>query len=152
MEIDKLKLKKIKNKFKLPYNNLFITALLLFIFFLLVELMARIYDLYEHWPLIDIPSHFFAGMAICCFSFWLINLSKIIFKKTTTLVFVFVVASFWEFLEILEEKITPFSVPPHLRDYFFWDGFWDIIVTFFGGLVLITALSLFKKNADIFDE
>jgi hypothetical protein len=135
-----------------PYNNLFITALILVIAFLFVELLARIYNLYEYWPIIDVPSHFFAGMAVACVFFWIISLSRVKHKRTTATFLTLVIAGVWEALEILEEKITPFAVPPFLRDYFFWDGFWDIIVTAMGGIFIFLVLKLLKSETKLYDH
>ncbi|NQU83794.1 MAG: hypothetical protein HQ536_03720 [Parcubacteria group bacterium] len=144
-------IKKLKVNCAVPHNNLFVTALVLSIAFLLVELGARIYDLYKYWPWIDVPSHFFAGMAITCIALWIISLSKLQKRKTVAICLTLVISIFWELLETIEEKITPLSVPPYLRDYFFWDGFWDILVAIFGGLFLLVVLHFLKKETDIYE-
>jgi len=146
------RIKDIRETVKMPHNNLFITALILFIAFLFVELIARIYNLYEYWPIIDVPSHFFAGMAITCAFFWIISLSKVRHKRLSAVVLTFAIAVIWEALEIFEEKITPFTVPPFLRDYFFWDGFWDIIVTVTGGMFIFLILKLLKSETKLYDH
>jgi hypothetical protein len=146
------RIRKIKKLIEVPYNNLFITSLILVIAFLFVELIARIYNLYEYWPVIDVPSHFFAGMAATCIFFWIVSLSNVKRKRTTAVSLTLVVAGIWELLEMLEEKITPFTVPPFLRDYFFWDGFWDIIVTVMGGILIFLILKLLKSETKLYDH
>lgn len=148
----KKRIKKFKKRIELPYNNLFISGLIFFIIFLLVELWARIYDLYNYWPSIDIPSHFFAGIATGTILLWIVSLSGVYRKKTFVLSFTLIVAGIWELLETLEEKITPFTVPPYLRDYFFWDGFWDIILTFLGGVASLFIISLLKEKTDLYHD
>jgi hypothetical protein len=110
-------IKHLKRNNYFPNNNLLFLSLFLFILFLVVEVTLRIWDLYRHIPMVDIPSHFFAGMAIACLTYWVYSL-------------------------------TP--DPPHLSDFFFWDGIGDTIVAIVGGLVLLYLVFPFLKKKTSF--
>lgn len=147
-KIKKLK-KRIKKRIKpkrfvWPHNNLFIIALLSLIVFLALEVVIRSYNLYKEAPLVDIPSHFFAGIALATILYWIVSLTTLRKKKFVVIFFTFVGASIWEVMETLEELII--YNPPYLRDFFFWDGFWDIIVTLVGGVLAVVILHMFKKT------
>lgn len=128
---------------KCPNNSLFICALVSWIWFLLFELFLRIYSLYRQAPLVDVPSHLFAGIAIFASAIWYFSLTSVWNKRFYSLVVVAAVAVGWEIFEKLQELVV--YNPPHLVDVFFWDGFADIIVTFLGGLVGLGLLLLAKK-------
>ncbi len=132
-----------------PNNSLFILALILTIAFLLVELGIRIYDLYLHYPPVDIPSHLFSGLAISAGAYWILSLNKIIHKRSVSVSITFIAACFWELLEFLDEKIAP--DPVHLQDKFIWDGLFDIIVTTSGGILLFLILFILRKKTHMLD-
>ena len=134
----------IKRKSALPNNNLFIVALFLFILFLIVEVGLRVYDAYRYVRMVDVPSHFFAGMAIGTLAYWFYALTETKHKRVMSVVVVFIISILWEIVEILQEKII--LNPPYLVDVFFWDGFWDIIVAVAGGIVVFGVLGIIKKH------
>ncbi len=119
-------------------NNLIIITLSLFIAFLLVELIFRIHDLYRIFPSVDIISHFMSGMATTSLFYWLFSLNSR--NEIKAILSTFMIAIIWEILEELEEMILPNLT--YLKDYFFWDGVFDIIFMIIGGLVILT---IFKK-------
>ncbi len=133
-----------------PNNSLLIIALLLLILFILFELGVRIYDLYLHLPPVDIPSHFFAGLAIAAGSFWVLSLNKIKHKKLVAVSITFIAACLWEVLETLDDKIA--YNPPHLQDKFIWDGFFDIIVTTLGGIAFLLVIYFLKTRTEILKD
>ena len=138
---------KIKEQYRFPNNNLFVVALLSLVAFLLVELVIRIYNLYKTAPFVDIPSHFFAGIALGTGIYWVLSLTLIYRKKTMTILFTFIGAGIWEILETLEEIVI--ENPPWMKDIFFWDGFWDIIITVIGGIFALVLLNYLKINGII---
>jgi len=134
--------RKLRERFRCPNNDLFILALIFLIVFLLIELALRIYNLYYYEPFVDVPSHFFAGLAIGIGTLWILSLTDIKRKKISTLFYTFVIAVIWEILETLQEIVI--ENPPYLRDIFFWDGFWDIIVTVMGGAFVFVLIPILK--------
>lgn len=136
-----MKVKKLIEKCRFPNNNLFIIGLLCLVFFLLLELLIRSYNLYQHAPLVDLPSHFFAGIALGGIFYWVLSLTELKKTKSFAIVFSLIAAVIWEMMETLEELV--FYNPPYLKDIFVWDGFADIIVTVIGALFL---MMLFKYS------
>jgi len=132
------------HKFYLPHNNLFIATLLSIIFFLLVEVAIRIYNLYKDVPLIDVPSHLVGGIALGFIASWALSLTDIKSKKIYVVVFAFIGALVWEILETLQELV--FYNPPYLQDIFWWDGFWDVIVTTLGGIIALSIISYLRNK------
>lgn len=130
-----------------PNNTLFIIALFSLIFFLFIEVVIRTYALYSSAPLVDIPSHFFAGIALAAGIYWITSLTSIQRKKSVTLFLTFVGAGIWEVLETLEELVI--VNPPLLRDVFFWDGFWDIIITVIGGAFALALFYILKRKTNL---
>ena len=146
----KKRISKAIKRCRCPNNNLFITALIAFILFLLVELTIRIYDLYKDAPFVDIPSHFFGGVALFIGIFWIISLTTIKKKKFVALTLAFISAIVWEVFETLQEFVI--YNPPHMKDIFFWDGFWDVIFTFLGALGGLLILYFLKTRTNILAE
>jgi len=132
-----------------PNNNLFVATLIAFIVFLLVELTGRIYDLYRTVPVIDIPAHFFAGIALGIGIYWIVSLTAVKRKKMVTLTWGIIAALVWEVFETLQEFVI--YNPPYLRDIFFWDGFWDVIFTFLGVLGGLLVIYQLKNKTKILD-
>lgn len=130
---------RLAQRYAAPHNGLFIMALFLFIAFLLFEITTRIYDLYRVLPEVDIPSHFLAGLALGAGSYWFLSMTLVSRKKVSAVAFTFVGAIIWEILETLEELVI--ENPNHLKDIFFWDGFWDIIVTVIGGTAIVLFIN-----------
>lgn len=151
MDLTKKLKKHLKRTNTFPNNNLLFLALLFFIIFLLVEITLRIWDLYKHIPIVDVPSHFFAGMAIACAAYWIYTLSTTVYKKTMAIVITIVTSLIWEALEIIQERLAP--DPPYLKDVFFWDGFWDTIVAILGGFILLyIILPALKKKTNLLNN
>ncbi len=136
----------IPKEYQLPHNNLFISALLLWIVFLIFELFNRMFDLYAVAPWVDIPSHFLGGIAIGVTAFWVISLTLVKHKKRAAVYCTFLVAVIWEILESFEDYFI--TNPPWLKDYFFWDGFWDIVITIVGGVAAMSFLVMLKKKTN----
>jgi hypothetical protein len=141
---------KLKKEYRFPHNNLFVIALLTLIAFLLVELVIRIYNLYKTVPVVDVPSHLSAGIALSIIFFWALSLTKSRRKRAMSIVFTFIAACIWEILETLEQMVI--ENPPWMIDYFFWDGFWDIIVTVAGGLIGLWILGMLKNKTSLLNN
>lgn len=127
--------------------DLFAIATISIIAFLIVEVVSRIYNLYLSFPPIDIITHFLAGIAFFYFFYFIANLLHDKFKKRLSYLFTFIGAIIWELVETIEELVI--ENPLHLRDIFFWDGFFDVFFTLFGGIV---ALLLLKRNRVYFKK
>lgn len=140
----------LKERCKFPHNHLFIAAMIFLSWFLLFEVVIRTYNLYRAIPLVDIPSHFFAGIAMFTCIYWALSLTKVRHKKLAAIFFTFVGALVWEALETLEELF--FEQPDHLKDIFFWDGFFDVIFTVLGGIFAISLLSFLKRKIRVFNS
>ncbi|MFH1510605.1 MAG: hypothetical protein ABIF10_02850 [Candidatus Woesearchaeota archaeon] len=127
-----------------PNNSLFVFALVSWIWFLCFELFLRIYSLYRHAPLVDVPSHFFAGIAIFASALWYFSLTSVWNKRAWSFVVVLAAALLWEIFEKLQELVV--YNPPFLVDVFFWDGFGDVLVTLTGGLAGLGILLFIKRS------
>ncbi|PLW80112.1 hypothetical protein C0585_04320 [Candidatus Woesearchaeota archaeon] len=137
----------IKHKGKIhihPGFETFILASISIIIFLSIELISRIRDWYRIFPYIDIFTHLLAGISLFFVAFWIGTVLKD--KHKHKLAFFFVVASsiIWEIMETLEEMIVP--NPPHLKDIFFWDGFFDIIFAIIGGFIAFSFILNYMKT------
>jgi hypothetical protein len=130
-----------------PNNGLFIVALVLLITFLAVELFLRMYNLYYHEPFVDVPSHFFAGLAIGSGAAWIWSLNEVRHKKTATILATFAVSVIWEILETLQELVI--ENPPYLHDIFVWDGVLDITVTVLGGAFSLLFIQIIRKTTNM---
>ncbi len=106
--------------------------------FILVELSARIFELYRIFPSVDIFSHAFFGVFV-------MGLFMLIYKKRFKVGFgvVFAIGVLWEIGEITFDKIFP-HYPQWYKDIFFWDGFWDIVVKLIASA--ITGYIILKKK------
>ncbi len=135
---------------KCPNNGLFIVALVFLVVFLLSELILRMYDLYFHEPLVDVPSHFFAGMAVAAGALWVATLNRYRRPRSVAVLVTFGVSVIWEVLETMQELVI--ENPPHLQDIFFWDGFFDIIVTVLGGAFSFLFIAVVKKKTALLDD
>ena len=135
---------RIKEKYRCPNNELFTTALMALVVFLGVELFIRIYNLYKYIPLVDVPSHIFAGIALGTGFYWILSLNQVYRKQFTTVLFTFIGAVVWEALETLEQLVI--ENPPWMVDVFFWDGFWDIIITVIGGYIGLAVVNYRLKQ------
>ncbi|PIN73579.1 hypothetical protein COV20_05135 [Candidatus Woesearchaeota archaeon CG10_big_fil_rev_8_21_14_0_10_45_16] len=126
------------NRCQCPNNRLFIIALLTFIAYLLLEVTIRIYNLYRLVPVVDVPSHLVGGAALGCGIFWIVSLNQVKQKGIFTFFLAIVGAFIWELFETLQELI--FYNPPYLIDIFWWDGFWDVVVTILGAILAILTI------------
>ncbi len=136
------KARELKTRLEVPNNNLFVIALIAWIVFLIDEVTLRIYDLYRDAPWVDKPSHFFAGAALAMLFLWITSLTSLKRKQSLAMILVIVAGFAWEVLEKFQETI--FWNPPYLRDYFFWDGFFDVLTGVLGALA---ALFIFRRVA-----
>lgn len=139
---NKLTRNKKKNK------NLLIFALISVITFLSIELFSRIYELYKYYPPIDLPTHFFGGIALATIIYYVISTTSIKKKMFTVFILTFVGAIIWELFESIEELIIEnfIEIPDYMRDIFFWDGFMDIIITSLGGFMAIILIGYLKNR------
>ena len=140
---------KLIEKCKCPNNGLFIAACFFLIVFLLAEITIRIFNLYKDMPVVDVPSHIFAGMAIGSGIYWITTLTKIKRKNLAALLFALLFAFFWEILETLQELVM--YNPPYLVDLFFWDGVGDIVATFFGAVFALGVIYILKHETNLID-
>ena len=130
---------------RIRFLNLYLLAIALILtaVFLSFELFLRIHDLYKPMYWVDIPSHFFAGMAIASLTIWLLHFTKGKYRNSFVMISTLIVALFWEVLETIGEVFIP--DPPYLQDFFFWDGFWDVAVTVIGGYAFIWLFDHYIK-------
>lgn len=135
-DLTKLRMKFYKLKVHFTNARLLTFAMFFAILWLLLELLARIYDFYRWAPWIDIPSHLLAGVALAAFVTWFLYQSRYKGKNILILAWVIIVSIVFELGEMGEQLIFP-NQPLYLWDYFFWDGFWDIIMAIVGGLIFI---------------
>ncbi len=129
-----------KTKQLVKHFEMLILGMSLLIFFLLFELTLRIHNLYKFAYWVDVPSHFFAGIAFASLFYVLLCLTGIKSRNMFSIIFVAIAAVLWELLEMLGDAIIP--QPAYMLDFFIWDGFWDIIITIAGG---VTFLVLFNR-------
>jgi len=122
-------------------QSLFSTALLFWIIALVIEVTLRIFDWYKTVPEVDLLSHLFAGIAIAASLFWLSEKWKWTHYRGIAIVGTIIISLLWELAESLQEIL--FYNPPHLLDFFIWDGFVDIIIAFVGAIIFVLVR---KKN------
>ncbi|MFH1211169.1 MAG: hypothetical protein V1645_04630 [archaeon] len=134
---------------KCPNNGLFVTSIVFLIVFLGSELMFRMYDLYRIFPEVDIISHLLSGMTLGAGIYWIFTLNSVRKKALMAVFFTFVVGVIWEILEMLEEKVVP--NPPWLRDYFFYDGAFDILVMVIGSILAIDLIYMLRYKTKILE-
>lgn len=147
----KILIKHLKKNNYFPNSNLLFLSLFLFILFLVVEVTLRIWDLYKHIPMVDVPSHFFAGMAVGCLTYWIYLMTPAKHKNLMALFITIIISLIWELLEIVQEKLLP--DPPHLSDFFFWDGVWDTVVAIIGATILLyVILPYLRKKTSFFKK
>ena len=134
-------------KSRFPNNEVLIVGLIFIVFFLLIEVVLRMYNAYYHFPEVDIPSHIFAGMAILIAVYWILSVNRVKSKIIFSIFYTFIIAIVWEIIETLQELVI--DNPPHLRDIFFWDGFFDIIFTIVGGLFGLVFLYILRRITNL---
>lgn len=102
--------------------------------FVVFEGCIRLFGWYRTAPWVDVPSHFLSGAAVTGLIYLRVSGSRVR-RRLRAMTGNLAIALVWEGLEKLDEVFTP--DPPHLRDVFFWDGFWDVVFALVGGLVWI---------------
>jgi uncharacterized membrane protein YjdF len=134
-------------------SRLLIAALLGAVVFLAWETSIRAWDLYRTAPLVDLPGHFLAGIASTALAFWYLQRRRSRRNRTDkpyvlAVIVSIVVALLWEAIETAQEVVSP--DPAHLRDVFWWDGFWDVIASTVGAVVVFPLLRLLRKRFKAF--
>ncbi|MBU1201868.1 MAG: hypothetical protein KJ583_07570 [Nanoarchaeota archaeon] len=133
-----------------PRSELLIITLFTFIIFLVLEDITRTYNLFYYFPPIDIPLHLLSGVATTIGFFWLLSFSKRRNKKTFAFIYTCIVAILWEIIETVQELFI--QNIDYLKDFFFWDGFFDIVFMIVGGVIGIIILKLLKEKTDMFND
>jgi uncharacterized membrane protein YfcA len=126
------------------HSRLLIAALSLAVFFLGVEVIIRIWDLYRLFPPVDLVSHVLAGMAVCAFAYWVVVRREGAQGRKGAILSTLVVALLWEGVELIQERLWP--DPPWLEDVFFWDGVFDVIATVAGGFLAFPFLRWLQRT------
>ena len=116
-------------------QSLLSTALSLWIVTLIIEVIIRTYDLYRIAPEVDVLSHFSAGVAMAASMFWLSNKIKFPHYRFAAIIGTIVFSLLWELTEAIQELVI--YNPPYLMDFFFWDGFFDVIIALVGAGVFV---------------
>ena len=130
---------------KVKHLEMIILGLFLAVVFISFELFLRIHDLYRVAYWVDVPSHLFGGMAVASLALMTLDLTKFRLRKTYSFFTVFFVSIMWEILETIDDYITP-DQPLYLKDYFFWDGFFDIIFTLVGGITFLVIFNVYLEK------
>lgn len=134
-------------------SRLLIAGLLGAIVFLSWETLVRTWDLYRTAPLVDLPGHFLSGLAVTALAYWFL----LWFRarrgiggrpQAGAVLISFVVAMAWEGLEGIQEVVAP--DPAHLRDVFFWDGFFDVIAALVGSVAVFPLLRWLRGHSKAF--
>jgi hypothetical protein len=116
-------------------QSLLSTALSLWVVALIIEVIIRTYDLYRIAPEVDVLSHFCAGVAMAASMFWLSDKIKFPYYRLAAIIGTLIISLLWELIEALQELVV--VNPPYLLDFFFWDGFFDVIVALVGAGVFV---------------
>jgi len=145
-----MKKRTLKEYFKSPDTALFLLFLVLFLVFMAFDQVVRTYDLFYSLPDVDIPLHFISGVALFVGIFWAFTFTKVKNKFKFSMAGFFLVAVLWEILEIIEEIFI--YNPVYLQDFFFWDGFFDIVVHLIGGLVGYWLIIYLKTKTSFLDK
>jgi uncharacterized membrane protein YjdF len=134
-------------------SRLLIAALLGAVAFLTWETVIRTWDLYRTVPWVDIPGHFLSGMASAALAYWLLQRWRSRRNRTDrsyvlAVLIAIAIAFLWEASEMIGERIWP--DPAHLRDVFWWDGFWDVVAGTVGAISAFPLLRLMQQNVKAF--
>lgn len=134
-------------------SRLLIAALLGAVLFLGWETTVRSWDLYRTAPLVDIPGHFLAGVASSALGYWYFQRRRSRKNRTDkpyvlAVIVSLVVAFAWEAIEKAQEMVAP--DPAHLRDVFWWDGFWDVVASTVGAIVVFPILRWLRTRVKAF--
>jgi hypothetical protein len=116
-------------------QSLLSTALSLWVVALIIEVIIRTYDLYRIAPDVDVLSHLCAGVAMAATMFWLSDKIKFPHYRFAAIIGTIVFSLLWELTETLQELVI--YNPPYLLDFFFWDGFFDVIVALLGAIIFV---------------
>ncbi len=140
--------KNFKSYFNKPHNGLLIFVLAMFVLLLVIDDLVRTFNVFFYWPPIDIPIHLISGMAVSAAFFWLFGFyDNIKNRKILSLFASFLTFVLWEIVEDIQEFF--FVNPPHMLDYFFWDGFFDILWSFAGSIFVFWVLSAVRKKTSL---
>ncbi len=123
-------------------QSLLSTALSLWVVALVIEVTIRTYDLYRITPNIDVLSHLCAGVAMAASLFWLSDKVKFRHYRIAAIFGTLIISLLWEIVEALQELVI--YNPPYLMDFFFWDGFFDVIGALLGAGVFVFV----RKNIE----
>ena len=122
-------------KHGMEHQNRLVIALWMWALFLLHETFVRTYDLYRIVPMIDVVSHFLAGIALGATFLWFAYRAKYYHTNWVSIAGVIIASLIWEGVEIVQQWVI--INPPYLIDIFFWDGFFDIIFALLGTLTFL---------------
>lgn len=130
-------------------SRLLIAGLVGAVVFLSWETVVRTWDLYRTAPHVDLPGHFLSGMAATALGYWFLVWMRA--RRGLTgkpyagaIVISLIIALAWEGIEAIQEVVAP--DPPHLRDVFWWDGFFDVVAAMAGSFVVFPLLRWFRKR------
>lgn len=134
-------------------SRLLIAALLGAVLFLSWETVVRTWDLYRTAPLVDLPGHFLAGVASTALAFWFFQRRRSRRNRTDkpymlAILASIVVAFIWEAIEKVQEVVSP--DPAYLRDVFWWDGFWDVVASTVGAVLVFPILRWLRNRFKAF--
>lgn len=134
-------------------SRLLIAALLGAVIFLSWETVVRTWDLYRTAPLVDLPGHFLSGVAATALAYWYLQRRRSRRNRTDkpymlSIMVSIAIAFLWEGIETVQEIVSP--DPAHLRDYFWWDGFGDVVAGTLGSLAVFPILRLLRKHVKAF--
>ncbi len=109
--------------------------------FFCLEWLARSFNIYKHFSLIDIPLHFLGGIAIA-------TILMLIYNKKTKFIlwFTLIFGILFEVVEMSYDYLFPAMNPTWLMDVFFWDGVTDILVKLFGAGLACAILIRYKRK------
>lgn len=129
-------------------SRLLIAALLLWVAFLTYETAVRSWDLYRRAPNVDLPGHFLAGMATCALLYWLARRLGARAPQWRAVWWTLATALLWEATEAAQERFFPDV--SWLRDYFWWDGFFDVIASTVGSFAVFPLLRWLRDRSAAF--
>jgi hypothetical protein len=116
-------------------QSLLATALLFWVVTLFIEVNLRIYNLYKLAPDVDVLSHLIAGVAMAASFFWISEKTRYRHYRTLAMFGTLVLSLLWEVAESLQELFI--YNPPHLLDFFIWDGFFDVLISIAGAAIFV---------------
>lgn len=130
------------------HSRLLIASLMFGVIFLSYEVVLRSWDLYRTAPDVDLPGHFLSGMASCAFLYWLMRVLAATKPHRRAIALALAVALLWEAVEVVQEWIFP--DPVWLHDYFWWDGFFDVVAALLGSFAAFPVLRWLRDRVVAF--